>query len=307
MLQPIHPTGRPGLKPGRIIPVAGPVSLVAGLNQGNFPHCHGVLIQDRETALIDPGCGREALEPLKDQVDVVINTHTHPDHSSGNHLFTGSEILVPLQAKDSAGDMVRLSKRFAKPGPLADFWRKFAREFLKFHEYAPTGFYEPEQEIKVGRTRLRVLHLPGHTADHCCLHVPDHDLLISSDVDFTRFGPWYGHIESDLAMFRRSLQRLAGFKPKVTIPAHREPLWKGFQEGLDAFASIMDRRSQAILGLLQREQSLAELVEQAPIYRRFPYGEPLLRFWEGRMIEEHLKELVAQGKARQTPDGFTAV
>ncbi len=295
------------MKPGQIIPVAGPVSLVVGLNQGNFPRCHGVLIQDRETAFIDPGCGSEVLEPFKEQVDVVINTHTHPDHSSSNFLFTGKELLVPIQAKGSAGDIVRLSHRFTQPGPLAEGWQKFVRELIGFQEYTPTGFFEPDQEIKVGRTRLRVVHIPGHTADHCCLHLPDYDLLISADVDFTPFGPWYGHIESDLALFRESLGKLAGFKPKVTISSHREPLTGSFQEALEIFTSVIDKRSQLILRLIKREQSLAELVDQAPIYRRFPYVEPLMRFWEGCMIEKHLKELINLGKATRTAGGFVAV
>ena len=280
---------------------------MTGLNQGNFPHCHGVLIEDRETALIDPGCGREILKPLKDRVDLVINTHTHPDHSSSNFLFAGCDILVPIQAKDSAGDIMRLSNRLAQPGSLAGQWREFVRAMMDFHEYKPTGFYGPEEEIKVGRTRLSVLHVPGHTVDHCCLFLPDHDLLISADVDFTAFGPWYGHTESDLSLFRDSLSNLEGLKPKVTISSHREPIMDGFQEEFAKFKAVMDKRSQLILRLIKQEQSLSELVDQAPIYRRFPYAEPLMRFWEGRMIEEHLKELIVQGKARRTSNGFLAV
>ncbi len=295
------------MKPGQIIPVAGPVSLVVGLNDGNFPRCHGILIEDRETALIDPGCGTQVITPLRDRVDLVINTHTHPDHTSGNYLFAGRELLVPIQAKESAGDFERLSRRFAQPGPLAEQWKVFARETVGLREYRPTGFYEPDQEIKIGRTRLRVVHVPGHTADHCCLFLPEHDLLISADVDFTFFGPWYGHLESDLALFRRSVGRLVDLKPKVTISSHREPLLGGFEEALEIFMGVIDKRSNLILQLLQQEQSLSELVDRAPIYRRFPYAETLMRFWEGRMIEEHLKELIAQGKARPTDRGFVAL
>jgi glyoxylase-like metal-dependent hydrolase (beta-lactamase superfamily II) len=294
------------MKPGDIIPVAGPVSLVAGLNEGNFPRCHGVLVQDRETAFIDPGCGKQVLEPLAGKVDVVINTHSHPDHTSGNYLFTRSDILLPIQAKESAGDISRLSERFAKPGHLAEKWRSFVRGLIDFQEYKPTGFFEPDQEIKIGRTRLRVVHVPGHTVDHCCLHLPDYDMLISADVDFTFFGPWYGHTESDLSLFRDSLNKLYQLKPKVTISAHREPLMGGFKQALDAFIGIIDKRAATILRLIEREQSLDQLVDQAPVYRRFPYAEPLMRFWEGRMIEEHLKELITQGKAKHTGHGFTA-
>lgn len=294
------------MKPGQIVPVAGPVSLVVGLNNGNFPRCHAVLIQDRETALIDPGCGREVLEPLRESVDLVINTHTHPDHTSGNFLFSGSDILVPIQAKESAGDIVRLSQRFTRPGRLADQWQDFVRGMIDFHEYRPTGFYEPGEEIQVGRTRIIVLHVPGHTVDHCCFYLPDHDLLISADVDFTVFGPWYGHRESDMALFRQSLAELSRLSPKITISSHREPLTNGFHEELRAFTAVMDKRAALILSLIKEEQSLAQLVDQAPIYRRFPFAERLMRFWEGRMIEEHLTELIAQGKAHRTADGFIA-
>lgn len=294
------------MKPGEIIPVAGPVSLVAGLNEGNFPRCHGVLIQDRETAFIDPGCGDQVLEAFKDRVDIVINTHTHPDHTSGNHLFADREILVPIQAKESAGSLERLSRRFTQPGPLTTDWKAFACGIIGLREYRPTGFFEPDQEIKVGRTRLRVVHVPGHTVDHCCFHLPDHDMLLSADIDFTLFGPWYGHIESDLALFRQSLKKLFRLKPKVAVSAHREPMEGGFQEALGAFIGIMDKRAASILRLLKKEQSLEQLVDQAPIYRSFPYAEPLMRFWEGRMIAEHLEELIAQSKARRTDRGFVA-
>jgi hydroxyacylglutathione hydrolase len=294
------------MKPGQIIPVAGPVSLVAGLNNGNFPRCHGILIQDHETALIDPGCGREVLEPLRERVDLVLNTHTHPDHTSGNYLFTGSDILVPIQARESAGDIVRLSQRFTQPGALADQWQDFVRGMIDFHEYTPTGFYEPDEEIKVGRTCINMLHVPGHTVDHCCLYLPDHDLLISADVDFTVFGPWYGHRESDLALFRQSLAELSRLSPKITISSHREPLTCGFHDALQAFTAVLEKRAALILKMIQREQNLSQLVDQAPIYRRFPFAENLMRFWEGRMIEQHLDELIAKGKARRTANGFIA-
>ena len=48
---------------------------VVGKNSGTFPFCNALLIVDEEVVLVDSGCGSEVLSPLKDHVDILINSH----------------------------------------------------------------------------------------------------------------------------------------------------------------------------------------------------------------------------------------
>lgn len=80
------------------------------------------------------------------RIRYVIDTHTHADHFSGSKRL-GAALGVPVV-------MHKLS-----PAPYAD---------MRVDE---------GETIKVGETRLRVLHTPGHTRDSMC--------LVSNDRVFT--------------------------------------------------------------------------------------------------------------------------
>ena len=88
--------------------------LVPGDNQGKFPYSHSFLITDETTVLIDTGCGIGTLKGLKKEykIDYIINSHTHPDHSSGNWLFRDRPIFVPEGGFNTSGDLELLSKRY---------------------------------------------------------------------------------------------------------------------------------------------------------------------------------------------------
>jgi len=295
------------LNPGEMIQVEGPVWLLVGEKRGNFPFCNGVIIQDSGvTALVDPGCGASVLEPLaaSGRVDLVLNSHTHPDHCSGNHFFSGAEILIPQTAWASGGNKLKLSERLTEPGDLARVWREFVTRSMGFEDFQPTGSFAPGQQIKIGSTILEVVPTPGHTADHCCFWLPQHGMLLSADIDLTPFGPFYGHRESSLVQVRSSVEKVRGLRPRVLVSAHRRPLSQDLDQAMDKYLSVLDQREQRILKLLDQEMSLPEMVEASPIYGGHNSRPALTRYWEGRMIADHLYLLKYQGLIQATPKGY---
>ncbi|MCB2227656.1 MAG: MBL fold metallo-hydrolase [Desulfarculaceae bacterium] len=297
------------MKPGERIHLGGPLWLLAGQKQGRFPYCHGVLIKDgTTTALIDAGCGREVLEPLakSGEVDLVINSHTHPDHSAGTHWFGGCEILVPQAALSSAGSVQRLSERLMAPGEPGERWRAWVRNDLDFLDYEPTGGFAPGETLRVGSTRLEVVPTPGHLSDHCCFRLPELGVLLSADIDLTPFGPFYGNRESSLEQMRRDISLVAGMNPRLLVSSHRPPLEQGIVEACRAFAQAIDARQETILKLLAQERTRAELVEASPIYHGHAAMPYFIPYWEGRMIDRHLDEMLAQGLISRTSGGFRA-
>jgi hypothetical protein len=125
-------------------------------------------------------------------------------------------------------------------------------------------------------------------------------ILLAFDYDLTTFGPWYGHRESSIPEFKRSIKTLIKLNPRILISGHRGIIKENISEQLGHFLQQFDERDNKILELLEeRSKTINQLVEKAPIYGNFPYAKPLLRYWEGQMIKKHLKELVKQGKATQ--------
>jgi len=273
--------------------------LVLGKNNGRFPYSHSILILDEETVLMDTGCGVETLKQLKREYDVsyVINSHTHPDHSAGNWVFNDRPIHVPEEGFDTSGDMMILSERFVGK-KLAQTWQKFAKDIMEFKNCKPTNSYNRRTTFNFGKTTLKPIYTPGHTRDHYCFYEQRERILFSSDYDLTSF-PWYGHRESNILEFRESVKKLKALAPKVVVSSHRGIITQNINAEFDQFDARIDERNEKILSLLESEKTVDQLVECAPIYGAFPYAKPLLRYWEGQMIQKHLEHLEIDGKVKR--------
>lgn len=289
----------------KLEPIIDHVFLVPGENNGRFPQSHSILVLGSETVLIDTGCGIETLNRLKTEhrVSLVINSHTHPDHSAGNWVFRGTPIIVPREGFATSGNIPALAKRLTN-AQLAPYWERFVRETLGFRDCPPTDSYREGHVFRLDEVTLQAIATPGHTKDHYCFFEPTHGMLLSFDYDMTSF-PWYGHRESSLSAFRASIRRLKALGARIVVSSHRGILTEHLDAEFDAFSQRLDERSEKILALLTTEQTIPQLVKQAPIYGRFPYAAPLLRYWEAQMINKHLKELMASGRVKRRGKSWT--
>ena len=287
------------------------IFVVRGKSGGRFPYSNSILIEtDHEgSILVDTGCGIETLIQIKknDNVARVINSHTHPDHSAGNWVFrdVAQSICVPNEGFETSGNTVALSNRLAEPGWLAEYWIDFVSKVMNFRDCKPTDKYNGETVFEFGETTLLPIHTPGHTIDHYCLYEPHRKILFSFDYDLTPFGPWYGHRESSIAAVRESIRKLEELDVSLLVSGHGEIVKSRIEKRLRDFASKIDERNQKIINILPPSgKTLEQLVDDAPIYGKYPYAEPLLRYWEGNMIRKHLEELIHEGKVSVKGDKY---
>jgi len=270
-----------------------------GENKGRFPRAHAFYVNDEICALIDTGCGISVLENFMKNypVNLVINSHCHPDHSAGNWLYPEHPLWVPDDGTDSHGRLNPLSHRLVEPGELAESWKAFVREAMGFQDSQPTHRYSDGHIFDFGRLQLTVVSTPGHTLDHTCFFDSSHGLLLSFDIDLTPYGPWYGNRESDLNLFRSSLQRIGELKPQRIASSHREVIsGEVIPEELDRYEAVFNARNNKILELLGKQpRRMDELLAASPFYGGHPYAADLLGYWEGQMIRKHLAELINQG------------
>jgi len=119
----------------------------------------GYLIGDRKAkvcALIDPSYDPDGLVARAKaqgmETTLIINTHSHGDHTNGNERAK-QLTQAPIAAYKTAPQ--------AHEQPLDD-----------------------NEEVKIGSLTLRMLHVPGHCPDHLLLYNPEYKVAITGDILF---------------------------------------------------------------------------------------------------------------------------
>lgn len=170
-------------------------------------HTNCVLVGETELAIIDPGIDDadawarfeahldEILAMAGGTLHAILLTHDHPDHSASVH---------------------RLAKRYGAP--------VYAHECCQEKDVA----IEEGACIELAGAppwRIRCLHTPGHHPGHFVFYEETTDTLMCGDM-VSNPGTIMIDPESggDMGAYLKSLDRLSGLKPKLTVPAHGAPL-----------------------------------------------------------------------------------
>ncbi len=291
-LQPIHPG----------------MWLVPGANNGQYPFSHSVLVDSDVVCLIDAGCGLSGLEQVQEIAtpDLILASHSHPDHISGCWMFEDVPIHAPIMSSASFGNMDAMAKRFA-PEHLQRTYKSFIQGSMGFESCPASDTYDAGKMFDFGQARLVAIHAPGHTDDHMCFFDTATGILISGDLDLRMFGPWYGDRESDIQQLQDAIQNLMDLEPRLVVTSHEGVIRSEIQERFQRYLEVVTMRHGAIAELVHKERSLDELVELSPIYGGHNgYAPAMTRYWEGQMIEKHLDLLTLEHRVQRTRKGYVA-
>ena len=277
---------------------------------GRYPFCHSVLIDDQTRAVIDAASDREKLTAFKNQglVDYLINTHAHEDHLVFNFLFPKSKFCAhPEDAPhfacldsliDCYGDMSEADHKK---------WHAFIEEECHFHPRKVDLFLDGRMTLNFGKTRMEVIHAPGHTRGHCAFYFPGEKILFLGDYDLTRTGPYYGDRGSSIEDSLQSLERLKGYEAETYLTGHGKGIYEADPALIDRYLQIIHLRENNLLELLKNgPKTFDQIVKEGIIYGKDPAS---LGPWdflisERVMIAKHLSRLLNQGRVLKEGNFF---
>lgn len=288
------------------------------LKAPDFPFCNSLLIEDQQTALVDTGLGRHNLAKVlkKIKIDLLINSHTHPDHVAGNRIIcemTSAEIYVPEQEKGNTISLDKMKTMLGIRGiDLEPSWDKIIKDIMGFQESTREKTYGEEHVFDLGKTRLEAIHTPGHSSGHFCFMIREEELLFSSDLGLDYFGPWYGYINSSLIDYFSSIEKVRKIGVKKYLASHDAEVSYNLNEGLDRCLEIIEKRKDKIISLLKEgKKDVHSLAKHNIVYRNLdsfqsPFREFLIFFHEN-MIRKHLKLLLDSGDIEEKGGYYTVM
>lgn len=286
----------------------GRVSVFFGDKNGKYPDGNQVLIEGADTRVaFDTPIVANHIGPAFEATELVILGHVHEDHMAGLHRLPEAAVHVHERDLAAAQSWAGLAASYgSSEARLPEMLAKFQRDF--FYAPRPDAVAYPDSMVwDLGGSRVRAIHMPGHTAGHCVLLVEPEGVAFIGDIDLSGFGPYYGDATSNLGDFRRTLQRLPEVPAEVWVTSHHRGVYtdrERFLRDLAAFASKIDEREQRLLGWLQTgPKTLGELVA-----KRLLYPPHIQELWvddaEARTIAQHLDELMADGRVRVDAEGL---
>jgi len=167
------------------------------------------------------------------QDTTLFLTHLHSDHTGLADHFAEKGCTIYMSAIDY--DLF-IASRKDKNHFLAYHKEGFPMdELLKQLEVNPAKVFAPSTSFPavtfadgfrfhIGDVELEAIHTPGHSPGHCCLYIPEYEIMFLADhvlFDITpNITTWPG-VQNSLQDYMDSLKKIEKYPMKLALPAHR--------------------------------------------------------------------------------------
>jgi glyoxylase-like metal-dependent hydrolase (beta-lactamase superfamily II) len=249
------------------------VSSIEGINQINIGFSNIVslylfAIKDKNV-LIDAGYslkywqnafykGLNDLGTKIEDIDYCIITHEHPDHVGlvralkeanpdvkiGMHEMAHElakirdELINNTNIEEAKEERAELLVRYGLPKEEVDLMmQRFGRGGMGFEYIKPDLLFKNGDRIV--DDKLQIVHSPGHSFGHICIHYPEKGILFSGDHILSNITPHLGtlvipaaeefnkrnNFENILEHYLNSLDRIDELNSKIILPGHEQIIY----------------------------------------------------------------------------------
>lgn len=285
-----------------IIKIADNIYLLSAPDNGRFPYCHGFLFTGEQNLLIDAGADGELLSRIDKEtgIDTLVISHSHPDHIRRWHILSHRKFIIPEETPDSVFDIELLGERFTGSKETGLKWaEKVAKPLGLKALRKPDGRYSDGDIFDLGKLRIEAIHAPGHLNDHYCFFEHVSGTLISTDIDFTSFGPWYGNPEGRIKPFKESIRKIMRIPYSRVCTSHKPPHEGNAEDRFNSFLGVFDRQKNEIFEFLESGKTLDQIAAGSIFYKHKFSGSEVFYSFEKHMSEENLSILVEEGRVKE--------
>jgi hydroxyacylglutathione hydrolase len=178
-------------------------------------NCNTFVIHEEMTILIDPGHTRhlkkvfdqmeeDGLAPEK--IDLVLITHSHPDHMEGVEVFLDKPVRIAMGQEEERYLLESGKILFDMMGmPLPQI---------------RIDFYLKEGELRLGSQTFHVHQSPGHSPGSLTIYWPDRKVLFTGDVVFLGGIGRTDFLEGNPKFLMESIERLSLLDTELLLPGH---------------------------------------------------------------------------------------
>lgn len=214
----------PVVRDGATVKVSEHVYVIPDGKAGMVPNV-GIVVGAQATLVIDPGMGRPSGEHVLAEVRKVtkggtlyiVNTHFHPEHTTGDVAFPPNAKLIRARAQQEDVEEMGLKwvAIFAARSPVI----ANVLEGATFRE--PDELFGKEKTLDLGGVRVRMTLLgPGHTRGDTAIFVEGDRVLFAGDLAMKGLFPAFATPQSSGRAWLASLDALDRLKAKVVVGAH---------------------------------------------------------------------------------------
>jgi glyoxylase-like metal-dependent hydrolase (beta-lactamase superfamily II) len=186
----------------------------------------GIVVGKRATLVVDPGMGARSGEAVMRELAKVshnaelyiVNTHFHPEHTTGEAGLPQSAKLIRAAAQQQDIDEMGMQwvKIFASRSPVT---ADVLQGFTSFR--APTELFDKEKTLDLGGVSVKMVRLgPGHTRGDTAFFVVEDRVLFSGDLAMSGVFPAFATPQSRAGPWIASLEALEAFRAVRLVPAH---------------------------------------------------------------------------------------
>jgi len=283
------------------------IYFVKGAREGKYPFSHSLLIRDY---LIDTGISTRLLRNLKRQfqIDYVLLSHWHEDHTSGNRIFPNAKFFIHYNDKYLIENVDKFNEYYGILNTPAAETFSWLEEGLRLKNTNIERCFDDNEVINIANSYLlKVIHTPGHTAGHCSFYELNSKIAFLADIDLTNF-IFYAGIDSDLLEFEESIQKLENIDIEIAVTGHRGIIAgkKDIMEELRKYKSIIYKRDERILSKFSEINPIKveDFKGKNLIYKYYSDFREYELIAELIMIQKHFNKFLKQNLISPKENGF---